>query len=512
MIRTIVTWCPDWPVIAATTEAGLDMDVPAAVIAKGLVFACSPAARAEGVRRGMRMREAQARCTSLVLLPYESSVDARLFEPVIAGVEASMAGVQLVRPGMLAIRAKGPARYYGGELAAARLLVARLAELGAPAAHVGIADGPFAAEHAARRASDVLIIAQGESPAFLGSLPIEAVGDNSLAALLRRLGIHDLAAFAALPHRSVRERFGAAGAMAHTLAAGADPRGVVARTPPRELVAQVDFEPALDRIDQVAFGVRAAADELIDELLAGRFACTELRVTVTTENQHSERTWLHPRWFSGADAVDRVRWQLQGSGGAGSGLDSGVIRVRLEPAVVDDLGNHEGGLWGNGPDEGVHHGLSRVQGMLGHEGVVTAMLGGGRLLADRQVFVPWGDRPSAELAANAQKPWPGRLPDPPPATVFGQRTPVVVLGEGGAELEVSDRGVLSEQPVWFSPTGARKDASRVQAWAGPWPVQERWWDAAAARSLNRFQIVDGNGGAWLLMLEGRDWVAEGRYD
>lgn len=509
MIRTIVAWCPDWPVIAATAEAGLDLDVAAAVIHKSLVFACSPAARAEGVRRGMRMREAQARCTSLVLLPYDSSVDARLFEPVIAGVEASMAGVQLVRPGMLAIRASGPTRYYGGELAAARLLTSRLAELGAPAARVGIADGPFAAEHAARRAGNVLIIAQGESPAFLGSLPIEAVGDNSLAALLRRLGIHDLAAFATLPHRSVRERFGAAGAMAHTLAAGADPRGVVARTPPRELVAQVDFEPALDRIDQVAFGVRAAADNLIAELLAERFACTELRVTITTDRSESERVWLHPRWFSGADAVDRVRWQLQGSGAAGSGLDSGITRVRLEPAVVDDLGNHEGGLWGNGPEEGVHHGLSRVQGMLGHEGVVTAVLGGGRMLSDRQVLVPWGDR--AVIVKDAA-PWPGRLPDPPPATVFGQRTPVVVLGEGGTELEVSDRGVLSAQPVWFSATGARKDASRVQAWAGPWPVQERWWDASAARSLNRFQLVDGNGSAWLLMLEGRDWLAEGRYD
>ena len=300
--------------------------------------------------------------------------------------------------------------------------------------------------------------------------------------------------------------------MAHTLAAGADPRGVVARTPPRELFASVDFEPALDRIDQVAFGIKAAADALIAELLAARLACTELRVSITTEDESSERTWLHPRWFSGSDAVDRVRWQLQGAGAAGSGLRSPVTRVRLEPAVVDELGNHEAGLWGNGPDEGVHHGLSRVQGMLGHEGVVTAVLGGGRLLAERQVLVPWGDRPDPRLAEAAARPWPGRLPDPPPATVFAQRTPVVVLGEGGSEIEVSERGMLSGHPVWFSPTGMRKDATRVTAWAGPWPVRERWWDADAARSANRFQVVDGSGSAWLLVLEGRDWVAEGRYD
>ena len=513
MIRTILAWCPDWPVSAAAKEAGIDPDAPIAVVEKGLVFACSPAARAEGVRRGMRMREAQSRCTALTLLPYDVSADSRIFEPVIVGVEASMAGVQLVRPGMLAIRAQGPARYYGGELAAARLLTGRLAELGVPAARVGIADGPFAAEHAARRATPVLIVAEGASPTFLGGLPVEALGDPALATLLRRLGIHDLAAFASLPPTSVRERFGAAGAMAHTLAAGADPRGVRARTPPREIVAQLDFEPPLDRIDQVAFGVKAAADELIAQLMAEGLACTELRVLIETEGEASERTWLHPRWFSGADAVDRVRWQLQGGASQkGSGLSQPITRVRLEPAVVDELGNHEGGLWGNGPDEGVHHGLSRVQGMLGHEGVVTAVLGGGRMLAERQVLVPWGDRPDPRLAQVAARPWPGRLPEPPPATVFAQPLPVVVLGDKGQELEVSDRGVLSGHPSWFSPTGARRDAKRVQAWAGPWPVRERWWDAAAARNFNRFQLVDAAGSAWLLVLEGREWTAEGRYD
>jgi protein ImuB len=96
--------------------------------------------------------------------------------------------------------------------------------------------------------------------------------------------------------------------------------------------------------------------------------------------------------------------------------------------------------------------------------------------------------------------------------VFAQPTPVVVLGEGGGEIEVNERGMLLGHPVWFSPTGARADATRVTAWAGPWPVRERWWDAGAATSVNRFQVVDGSGSAWLLVLEGRNWVAEGRYD
>ena len=145
----MLAWCPDWPVIASARDAGVADHKAIAIIEKSLVFACSPAARAEGVSRGMRARAAQARCTELVLLDYDRSADSRLFEPVVQGVEASMAGVQLVRPGMLAMAVRGPARYYGGEQAAARLLVSKLAELGVPAARVGIADGPFAAEQAA---------------------------------------------------------------------------------------------------------------------------------------------------------------------------------------------------------------------------------------------------------------------------------------------------------------------------------------------------------------------------
>jgi protein ImuB len=60
-----------------------------------------------------------------------------------------------------------------------------------------------------------------------------------------------------------------------------------------------------------------------------------------------------------------------------------------------------------------------------------------------------------------------------------------------------------------SGTGARRP---LTAWAGPWPLEERWWDAAAARSTNRFQAVDGEGVAWLLVLDDEGWWAEGRYD
>src|SRR6185312_13808717 len=67
--RVLAVWCPDWPVLAV----GADPDTPAAVLAgqgsRRTVLACSPAARAAGVRRGQAVRDAQRRCPELTLHP-----------------------------------------------------------------------------------------------------------------------------------------------------------------------------------------------------------------------------------------------------------------------------------------------------------------------------------------------------------------------------------------------------------------------------------------------------------
>jgi protein ImuB len=510
--RTIVLWCPDWPILAASREAGLDPAQPLALTEAGLVHSCSAAARRDGVARGLRLREAQYRSPALTVLPYDPALDHRLFEPVVRGIEAIVPGVQLLRPGTLAMRARGPARFYGDEDAAARALLAAAAGLGVPDARVGIADGPFAAEQAARAAvpaaAPVLAVPPGASAGFLAPLPVALVVDARTATLLHRLGVRTLGEFAALPDADVRRRFGAAGAFAHDRAAGREHTGVAARTPPPEFEVEQHFEPPLDRVDQLAFAFRVRAEEFIDRMRGARLVCTGIRVELDDERGgHSSRSWLHPHWFTPADVVDRVRWQLQGSGAADTGLASPIVRLRVVPERVDSTGNHEAGLWGGGPDERVHHGLTRVQSMLGHEGVVTAAVGGGRMLADRQVLVPWGDR-APERTSDA--PWPGSLPALAPASVFRELLPVVLLDGAAMPVAIDARGAVSAPPEAFA-VGAAAPAP-VRAWAGPWPVVERWWDAERARRVHRFQLVDDDGCAWLLVRDAEGWWAEARYD
>ena len=52
----------------------------------------------------------------------------------------------------------------------------------------------------------------------------------------------------------------------------------------------------------------------------------------------------------------------------------------------------------------------------------------------------------------------------------------------------------------------------VTAWAGPWLVDERWWDPAAHRRLVRLQATTDQGGVYLLRLAGGRWWVEAIYD
>ena len=145
--------------------------------------------------------------------------------------------------------------------------------------------------------------------------------------------------------------------------------------------------------------------------------------------------------------------------------------------------------------------------MLGHGAVLMPGVGGGRTLHERQQFVAWGDRLVGDRPAG--QPWPGQLPTPLPGTVFSPRHPVHVFSRTGAAVAVDERGALSAPPVSFSATGTQ--ARTLTAWAGPWPIDERWWSEDATSSW-RFQAVDDTGCAWLLVLDAGGWWAEARYD
>jgi protein ImuB len=524
--RVLVVWCPDWPVAAALAEDGLPVTpgpgAPAAVLTRSAVVACNQAARAEGVRRGMRRRDAQARCPELVLLPDNPDRDARAFEPVLAAVEALRPGVAPLRPGLLAIRA--PGRFYGGEEHAAAVIAERLVQTGVWDCRIGIADDLFSAEQAARLA-DVQgwrVVPAGESAAFLRELPVEvldagAAGEGDLVGLLQRLGLRRLGDLATLPARDVLTRFGAYGAKVHRLARGVDPVGPATRTPPPDLVREVSFEPPLSSVEAVCFSVRRTAEDFVAALGDRGLVCTAVRVEAEGDDAGrsllSRRTWVHSRWFSAPDLVDRVHWQLQATP-AGVSVGAPVGLVRFVPETVEPSAAHADGLWGGDNDDRVDRGVARVQAMLGYDAVVVPVRQGGRSPADRQALVPWGER--AAGLRPLELPWPGRVPAPAPTRVFPEPWMTTVVGAAGQPVAVTERGTVSCEPVRFTVTSSRGGDSPawqpIDAWAGPWPVDEQWWEGGDRRPVARFQVVGVDGRAWLMRCDGDQWWTEAAYE
>ena len=522
-MRVMVVWCPDWSVVAALEEAGRSSRSPAAVLHANVVEVCNGPARAEGVRRGQRRRDAQARCPDLVLLPANPDRDARAFEPVLGIVEDLRPGVAALRPGLLAVRA--PGSWYATETAAAATVSQALVEGGVWDVRVGIADDLFTAEQAARTAEvqSWTIVPAGGSAAFLRGLPVHVLQDDGprgreLVGLLERLGLRSLGDLADLPAEAVEHRLGAHGAAVRRRARGEDRALFAARTPPPELDAHVSFEPPLESVEAITFSVRTTAERFVTQLAQRQLVATGVRVEAESDGVVcSSRLWLHPRHFGARDLVDRVHWQLQSAdlGGSLRGRkESGRVRapvelVRFVPEVVEPAAAHGEALWGSASDDLVERGVARVQGMVGFDAVLRPVLQGGRSPSARQALVPWGER--AVGLRPLDRPWPGRVPGPAPVRVFAAPPRAEVVDDTGRDVAVSDRGVVTGEPRRFRVGGGVLPWQPVTAWAGPWPTDEGWWSGGAGRSA-RFQVVGADGRAWLLLRAPRGWTLEAAYD
>lgn len=535
-VRMLVLWCPDWPAVAAAAVAGEPVRRPAAVFSANRVVACTAVARGYGVRRGMRRREAQSCCPELAVFGEDDGRDARFFEAVAQAVEELTVGVEVVRPGIVAVPVDGAAGYFGGEHRLLEQLLDKVSAAAGVECQVGIADGLFAATLAARRSA---LVGRGETADFLAPLPIRELdqpeaGRTELVTLLRQLGLRTLGAFAALDESAVSARFGMEGVLAHRLARGRSERPPLRRRPPPELSLARTFDPPLDRIDAAAFVAKGLGERFHAGLAAHGLACTRLGIYAATESgEQLGRVWRCAEPLTPLGVADRVRWQFEGwlkARDTSARPRSGVVRLRLEPEETVEGRSLQLGLWQGGSvgalrpcteDDGLAgeragRALVRVQGLLGPESVFTAVLDGGRDPAERVRLVPWGDRreKSAQAAAN----WAGRLPSPSPATVYARPLPAQVLDEDGQEVEITARRRVSALPFLVSIEGGVP--REVLSWAGPWLVGVRAGARQARAEIRiRLQVLlaEGNGEqeAVLLCFERHrnpKWTLEGKYD
>jgi protein ImuB len=447
----------------------------------------------------------------------------------------------------------------------AEAVLAAVYDVGISGARVGVADGGFAAMLAARAAETVgaHVVPPGESPAFLAPWPVAVLDDSEhpeLAGLLVRLGLRTLGAFAALPEGAVLGRFGTAGARAHRLARGRDEHTAPPAPPPPELIETAELDPPVAHVETAAFAAKGLAAQLMARLEALGLACT--RVMIEAETEHGERLarcWRHEGALTPAALAARVRWQLEGwlTRGDGGFADrrrrsrslrrrpnegdmadgdhapeelatSSLALLRLVPDEVLPATGRQLGFWGGdaAATDRASRVLARVQGMLGHPAVVTAVPQGGRTPRERVRWVPWGDprEPARPLdavpapGANVREvpPWPGAIPAPAPARVFDPPPPVELLDGAGETVTVSGRGDASSPPARVRCAVLPGSGGAVTAWAGPWAHDARWWDRRARARRAYWQVLvnapDGGSVACLVAVSAGRASLEAIYD
>jgi len=124
---------------------------------------------------------------------------------------------ELIRLGLFVLPVRGPSRFFGGEEAVLRAVLQCVFDVTNLRARVGIAEGLFCAELAAKAE---LVIAPGESDTFRRAQPLEVLGRKDLATTGHRLGIHSVGAFADIAPARIAERFNRHAFVLHRVARG----------------------------------------------------------------------------------------------------------------------------------------------------------------------------------------------------------------------------------------------------------------------------------------------------
>ena len=249
-----------------------------------MVGEVSAPAEAFGVVRGMRVGEALTRCPELRLIPPDPEGVRELWSMVLDRIETLGAAPESDRPGEAYFESEGLHGLHGGGLSdvldAARRVLGTVRLGAGPCRFVAFAaaqqarprrrswGGAQPERWSGEHRTGYVTVEASNAAAFLAPLPVATLRVRpELAALpdvFERLGIRTIGELAALPSRSVAERFGHPGLLALDLARGRD-TPLQPRRPP---------EPVTERLDlpEAASGqqLERALDLLIARLLARR--------------------------------------------------------------------------------------------------------------------------------------------------------------------------------------------------------------------------------------------------
>jgi protein ImuB len=222
--------------------------------------------------------------------------------------------------------------------------------------------------------------------------------------------------------------------------------------------------------------------------------------------------------------LESAKWQIE-SWLVNESIHIQITQVQLIADEVRTDTARQLKLWGGvtQTDETATQAINRLTELLGSSSVQRVKWQGGRDLQDNYQLVAASQIQASNLApeilmsaTTQQSKWRGSLPAPSPSVVYSDLVVVQVTDKDKNLLRVSARHELSAEPAYLL---INKTCCKIISWAGPWPVEEKWWDITRSRRLVRLQVVvekilpDGSSQiqALLVALEHGEWSIAAIY-
>lgn len=271
---------PDFPIAVERVEQPDLVGRPVIVVAESAsrktVLAASAEARAAGVRVGLPVTAALARCPEAALRVARPTRYAEVDAALRQAVTPFSPVIEPAAPGELYLGLDGLTSLFGDEAALARALLAAgraplvgAQRVGPLPVQLGIARGKFPARVAALTAypGRARQIPDSQTAAFLARQPVTTLPFGpSLVAKLEQLGLRRLADLAALPLAALHAQFGPLGRHLWALAQGRDDSPLSPSLEAEALVEGLAFDPPHASLDSLEWALRHLLDRLVRRL------------------------------------------------------------------------------------------------------------------------------------------------------------------------------------------------------------------------------------------------------
>ena len=445
---------------------------------RGRVLEVDARAHELGARRGQTVLQACVAAGEAHVLVHDAPYAQMVWEDMLDALDALSPLVDDAAEGTAFVEMRGCDGMAGDWIARAHQL---LQHFDLP---VRVAAGPnkFTAR-AATYVRDGCICAPDEAAGLLAPLPLEVLEiEPKVVERLHLLGIHTLGELARLPHGPFVRRFGAIAARWHEFARGIDP------TPfrPRPYVLQIEAaafgEGSAAQEEQVYFALRVLADRICGDLNRAGKAVALLRATFECENGDVREL---DAGFAQATADPRTMLDILRAKIEWLTFDAPITGLRLQALRLEECGMPATLFAGSQPDpQALAIALERLQ-AVGDVEAHQAHVRPAHLLESRLAY-----HGGEELLQCH-----GERSDVAPTCAPQLR--MLPL----REVPVSVRGN----------TLARVDARRVVNCAGPWRVDDGWFEETHT-ARDEYDVLLEDGMLYRMYRQGEKWYVRGAYD